>query len=172
MTLIPSPRRSPRRKLTKRQKVSVPLQHGDHPPPLPTKPHRAPPLTAEQAEARRALHSVELTEEDKEYIYQKMQGRAWRRRAYIWGNLALWASWLVTFREFVVGTARKWNLADCLLVDSTRGWCFLFRRICLLPDRLRGPSGNKVALLLHHCLPRNRLHHHHCLCCQVSRKLF
>lgn len=46
-----------------------------------------------------ALHSVDLTEEDKEYIYQKMQGSSWRRRAYIGGNLALWVIWLVAFRE-------------------------------------------------------------------------
>ncbi|ORY87401.1 hypothetical protein BCR35DRAFT_324456 [Leucosporidium creatinivorum] len=92
-TLIPSHHLSPRRKLTKRRRS----QHEGQPPPLPTTPHRAPPLTEEENDARRAVHSVELTEEDKEYIYQKMQGSAWRRRSYIGGNFALWTLWLVTF---------------------------------------------------------------------------
>lgn len=43
--------------------------------------------------------SVQLSGEEVDFIFDRMQGRAWRRRGYIFGNLLLWALWTVTFGE-------------------------------------------------------------------------
>lgn len=64
----------------------------------------APKTRQEVEEARR--HSIELTDAERAYVWERMMGRAWRRRAYIGGNFALWTLWLITFCKWAPSQAR------------------------------------------------------------------